>query len=68
MKIVFGGAWALIALGIVLFFMRIPNDWVVFCVSFGAGILLITLQNKVSTIIGLTCVGVAVVAFVFALT
>jgi uncharacterized membrane protein len=35
MKVVFGGAFALIVLGIILHFGNIATSWVVFCVACG---------------------------------
>jgi hypothetical protein len=48
MQIVFGGAWALIALGIVLSFTGEDLGWVVFCIGFGASILLLSLKLNIT--------------------
>jgi hypothetical protein len=68
-KIVFGGAFALIALGIALFFLGAAIPWVVFCVSLGVGLILIT-SAKGNTIvlgIGIALLVVAGIAFAIAL-
>lgn len=68
MQIVFGGAWALIALGIVLFFSNVSTEWVVFCVAFGAGIILVSLNNSITLWFGIAGIVAALISFVLALT
>jgi hypothetical protein len=68
MQIVFGGAWALIALGIVLSFTGEDLGWVVFCIGFGASILLLSLKLNITSYIGLASLVVSVIGLVYALT
>jgi hypothetical protein len=68
MQIVFGGAWALIALGIVLSFTGEDLGWVVFCIGFGASILLLSLKLNITSYIGLASLVVSVIGLVSALT
>lgn len=67
MKIVFGGAFALIALGVVLFFAGVSTPWVVFCVALGTGLVLVGIGTPVTLWIGVALIAVAAVAFVLAL-
>jgi len=67
MKIVFGGAFALIALGVVLFFAGASTPWVVFCVALGVGLVLIGIGNPITLGIGMALLVIAVIAFVIAL-
>ena len=68
MKIVFGGAWALIVLGIILHFAEVDNAWVLFCIGFGVSIILLALKNAITFWIGIACLAVALISLVVALT
>jgi hypothetical protein len=70
MKIVFGGAFALIALGIVLYFAGVSASWVVFCVTLGVGLILVGMgqDNPVTFWLGIALLAIAGIAFVTALT
>ena len=67
MKIVFTGGFALIALGIVLYFIGASTSWVVFCVPLGVGLILMSMGNRVTFVIGIVLLIVAVLAFVIGL-
>lgn len=71
MKIVFGGAFALVALGIALYFLGASTPWVVFCVALGVGLILISMANDNPVIlgigIGIALLVVAGIAFAIAL-
>lgn len=67
MKIVFTGGFALIALGIVLYFVGASISWVVFCVPLGVSLLLISMGNRVTFWIGIALLIVAFTALAIAL-
>lgn len=69
MKIVFSGAFALVVLGIVLYFAGVSAPWVVFCVTLGVGLILITVDshNPIILGIGIALLVVAGIAFATAL-
>ena len=68
MKLVFGGAFALIALGVVLYFTGANTSWVVFCISLGVGIILMGIPNSPITFwIGIGLLIIAGIALLIAL-
>jgi hypothetical protein len=66
MKIVFGGAFALIALGIALYFLGVSASWVVFCVTLGVGLILVGMgkDSPITFWLGIALLVVAGIAFV----
>jgi hypothetical protein len=70
MRIVFGGAFALIALGIVLYFLGVSASWVVFCVTLGVGLILVGMgqDNPITFWLGIALLVIAAIAFVAAVT
>jgi hypothetical protein len=69
MKVVFSGAFALIVLGIILYFAGVSASWVVFCVTLGVGLILISMGSDTPILlgIGIALLVVAAIAFVAAL-
>ena len=68
MKITLAGGFGLIGLGILLYFLGVATPWVVFSVSLGVGLILITTDNSIVLRIGIALLIVAGIAFVIALS
>jgi len=67
-KIVIGGAWASIIIGVIgALTKELPTAWAVFCIALGSSINLFASKNNIATRLGVGCFLVALIALVIAL-